>query len=277
MPRSAADQPDTSNMKPLSGSVTPPVGAPALPAYPPAPNPYLRTPLPADQQLQPDVLRQFYNKGVPQTRIVPLPTTAKASINSSAQGIAKTVVRQTASSPSISSVSLTAPQELAVSGSPVVPPSGTLGLAWVAETPGYVFSGPLPSLTGFQGTASGSASDPVACPPTTVTMTPQTPTSFGLVLINNGSPPSGWTQADVTFDNLCYKVITGTAPVSATIIAGGLVNFIDMALFTGPAPTLVQTGHGGISSAPLNLPFGSSNFWWKHISRCSLGKHHPSI
>src|SRR5258708_27171427 len=94
MPRSAADQPDTSNMKPLSGSVTPPVGAPALPAYPPAPNPYLRTPLPADQQLQPDVLRQFYNKGVPQTRIGPLPTTAKASINSSAQGIARTVVRQ---------------------------------------------------------------------------------------------------------------------------------------------------------------------------------------
>src|SRR6267142_3861507 len=144
----------------------------------------------------------------------------------------------------INSVGLTAPREFAVSGSPVIPPSGTLGLTWVPETAGYVFSGPLPSLTGFQGTASGSAGSP-SPPPTTVAMTPQTATSFGLVFINDGiAGPSGWTQVAVSQSNLWYKAITGTTPVSATI-SGGFTHFIDMALFTGPSPTLVQSGGGG--------------------------------
>src|SRR5712692_4441510 len=92
MARDPAEQPDTSKM--VRVSTPPPVGPPALPAWPPSPNPYLRSPLPPAQQLQPDTLRQFYNKGIPQTRIVPLATTANPSINASAKGVAKTVATQ---------------------------------------------------------------------------------------------------------------------------------------------------------------------------------------
>src|SRR5260370_34329598 len=92
MPRDASEQPDTSKMVRISAP--PPVGPPALPAYPPSPNPYLRTTLPAGQQLQPDVLRQFYNRGFPQSRIIPLPTTSQANINASAGGVSRTVATQ---------------------------------------------------------------------------------------------------------------------------------------------------------------------------------------
>lgn len=93
-------QPDMSKLEPLDGSTSQGIlgretpAAPALPANPPSPNPNLRTTLAPSQQLQPDSLRQFYNNGVPQIRISPLPSTASASVNASAQGIARTAVQQ---------------------------------------------------------------------------------------------------------------------------------------------------------------------------------------
>src|SRR5713226_2632318 len=161
MPRSSSEQPDTSNLKPV-GTVVPPVGAPALPAYPPAPNPYLRTPLPAGQQLQPDTLRQFYQKGFPQTRIVPLPTTAQATINAAAGGIAKSV--STAAIQNID-IGLLMPPQYAVSGSPAGA-QGSFVVQWLNEPSNFFLAGPsgisvysdaVKTGTGFSATVSVAA------------------------------------------------------------------------------------------------------------------------
>src|SRR5882762_7667591 len=106
-------------------------------------------PAPAVMSTDVDRQRQFYRHGVSQYRISPLPSKANPQINASARSVARQVV---ASTPSLTSVALTAPQEFAVSGSPLGVPGGTLGLSWVSESPAYVFSGPIPGLSGFQGT-----------------------------------------------------------------------------------------------------------------------------
>ena len=57
-------------------------------------NPYLRTTIPADQQLQPDMVRQQYTGAVPQIRVMPLQPSARPGVNAAAQGIATTVAKQ---------------------------------------------------------------------------------------------------------------------------------------------------------------------------------------
>ncbi len=268
MPRSSADQPDTSNMKLLEGTVTPPVGAPALPAYPPAPNPYLRTPLPADQQLQPDVLRQFYNKGVPQSRIVPLPTTAKASINSSAQGIAKTVVRQIVNQAiGTVSVGLTMPPEFLVSGSPVLG-QGTLTVTKATEGANTVFAGTggtaLEELD-VLSMASGAAS------PVSISATPTisgdlpllfTTQDFNTVL-TAFDPGSPWSLAVQTgSDTTIHKQApsTGTGRVTASGVTGGSWASV-LALLTpktGFSPAVIHAVNriSGAFSSQSNLSIG---------------------
>jgi hypothetical protein len=247
--------------------------APIVPSRPPQLNPDSSSSssappvgsLPPSYQQNADFVRNAYRgQSTPNLSLMPLgiqgnPAT-NAAIQSTSTTIATSVVAASGGSGGggITSVGLTVPSELSVANSPLVPPGGTLILTWTPEPAGTVFSGSLPNLTGFQGTASGSASTPP--PPTTVTMTPQTATSFGLVLINNGiAGPSGWTQVAVSQSNLWYKVISGTTPVSATS-TGGFNHFIDMALFTGPAPGLVQSGGGGApNNTTVTLPFTSAN------------------
>src|SRR5260221_7321514 len=107
------DQPDLSGMGRIEPTV--PVAPPGLPTYPASPNPLLRSPIPSDQQLQPDTLRQFYKSGSSQYRIIPLPTAAKATVNATAKGVAITVAKQvvaTAPSTGVTSVGLTMPASL---------------------------------------------------------------------------------------------------------------------------------------------------------------------
>lgn len=91
MARPPADfQPDTTDTTEIViPSATPPSGAPALPANPPTPDPLLRTTLAPSQQLQPDTIRQFYRKGVPQIRISPLPVQASTATGASAASQSK--------------------------------------------------------------------------------------------------------------------------------------------------------------------------------------------
>jgi hypothetical protein len=105
MARNPNAQPDLSNMRPVD-HVAPaaPASAPALPAYPPSPNPYLRSPLPAAQQLQPDTLRQFYQRGISQTRLVPIATAGQPTVNSTARGVSLTTIAEAASTPGAGAV-----------------------------------------------------------------------------------------------------------------------------------------------------------------------------
>src|SRR5882757_3519807 len=88
--RDATTQPDLSQMERVSPAAAS-VAAPPLQVYPPSPDPFLRTPLPPTQWLQPDNLRQFYQLGNPQNRVGPLGANAQAAINSTAQGVSTTV------------------------------------------------------------------------------------------------------------------------------------------------------------------------------------------
>lgn len=100
MPYDPSAQPDLSRYE----HINPPTPGPSPVGVldnPPAPNPFLRSPLPPSQVLQPDILRQFYTTGNPQGRILPLQPNANAGINSTAQGIATNVVREIIGKPQI--------------------------------------------------------------------------------------------------------------------------------------------------------------------------------
>lgn len=55
-------------------------------------NPCLRTTIPSDQQLQPDMVKQQYTSAMPQIRVMPLQPNAKPGVNAAAQSVAKTTV-----------------------------------------------------------------------------------------------------------------------------------------------------------------------------------------
>jgi len=57
--------------------------APERPAYPPNYDPYLRTSLPAIFQYQPDSLRQFFQRGIPQGRVPQIQLNAQTNFNAS--------------------------------------------------------------------------------------------------------------------------------------------------------------------------------------------------
>lgn len=88
-------QPDLSGMEPIERAPQAPTAPPAMPAYPPAPNPFMRSPLPTSQVLQPDTLRYFFRPaGPPQSRVIPQPPNATPAIGASASSQAITVVQQ---------------------------------------------------------------------------------------------------------------------------------------------------------------------------------------
>src|SRR5438445_3729028 len=92
MPSRAELQPDMSTLEPVVNSVAPP-SAPALPDTAPRSNPLLRTTLAPTQWQQPDAQRNFFQHGVPQIRISPLPASAQAGIGSAAQGQAANAIK----------------------------------------------------------------------------------------------------------------------------------------------------------------------------------------
>src|SRR5258708_3440984 len=123
-------------MPPLKNATTPPanlsdfqlVPQPSSAARPmPTPDPNSMpnyealslAPAPAVMSTDVDRQRQFYRHGVSQYRISPLPSKANPQINASARSVARQVVASTPSAAGITSVALTAPSELAVSGSPL--------------------------------------------------------------------------------------------------------------------------------------------------------------
>ena len=88
------DQPDLSTLEPVAAAPRL-SGPPAEPAYPPAPNPFQRSPLPPMMVTQPDTLRAFYRgSGAPQTRNIPQPPSATPAIGATASSQAIKVVQE---------------------------------------------------------------------------------------------------------------------------------------------------------------------------------------
>lgn len=93
MPYDPSAQPDLERYE----HINPPTPGPApsgVQDNPPAPNPYLRSPLPPSQVLQPDILRQFYTTGYPQGRILPLQANASAGSNAAIQSVSTNVTNE---------------------------------------------------------------------------------------------------------------------------------------------------------------------------------------
>ncbi len=140
---------DPNKWEPLDA---PPI-RPGLPLFIPPPptsdkNPYLRTTIPSDQQLQPDMVKQQYTSAIPQIRVMPLQPSARPGVNAAAQGVAKTIVQQAVAAippavPGVTSVGLTMPTTLftvPVAGSPITS-AGTLAPVLVQPPQNTVFAG----------------------------------------------------------------------------------------------------------------------------------------
>lgn len=258
---------------------------PAVDVAPPTPpltntnqsNTFLRTPLPASYVQQPDQQRSWQAWGVtPQSRVPPLPPASNAQAGAQAASQATVVVEQTPPSTGtgggITSVGLTVPSILTVTGSPVVPPSGTFVVGLAAEPSGTVFNVPPAGLSAIEALSVSSLATGGTGSTFTLTATPTTATSWGLfafvgTVVADLVNPVGWTAFNPnpsTNGNAgsFTKALSGTSPVSVSETIGtndavcGL-----LAIFSGALPATVQQTNTQAFSAPstVTTAFSSNN------------------
>lgn len=169
-------------------------------------------------------------------------------------------IQTTPSSGSVTSVGLAMPKEFVVLNSPVTS-VGVLTAAWVPETPGYILQAPPPGLTSWQGTTLNNFTSIVGGGTLSVSQTPTSPTSLGLIWQNGGSSftfPATWTQVGSTLFG--FKAIAGTSPASVSYTVPSQIDgtaFIS--LFNGPAPSLVQSTTSNTNTGSLTLTNTSGN------------------
>ena len=212
MARTPNDQPDLTNMRPVEATtVIAPASAPGVPTFPASPNPFLRSPLPTAQQLQPDTLRQFYQRGVSQNRIVPIPAAGQPTINATAQGASRIAVSNV-------SIGLTAPKEIVVNGSRAGA-TGSFSLLWANETAFTVFSGPstsfpLTAATANSGDGAG-ATTPSLIPATTGMLAVLAVSADGSG-VTGGTGWTAWPFAAPNIPNvsLFAQVLTSPLPIA---------------------------------------------------------------
>lgn len=110
-------------------------------------SPYFRAALAPSQQLQPDMLGQFYRGNIPQTRHAPLPPSANAAQNAANSSTAIIVARQSIASPENIAINLDMPKEFLVSGSPSAA-TGTFDVTWAEELAGTVLASSISNPLG---------------------------------------------------------------------------------------------------------------------------------
>lgn len=200
----------------------------------------------------------------PAVSLMPLGVQGNPASNAAIQSTSGQVAQQTvAASPSggITSVGFTGPKEATITGSPIVPPGGTINWSWATETPGYIFQAPPPGLTGYQGSsyatflAIGGGGNMI------ISQTPTTPTSLAILNVIAGvgqGTPAGWTAIGST--QTFWKAITGTSPVSVSFAIGSQVDAeAALNLFNGPAPSFVQSATGNQPSGTATLTNTAGN------------------
>lgn len=263
MARDPAAQPNLENYEPVQS--TPAGGYPGgATAYPPAPNPYLRSPLPPSQQTSVDQLRQFYRIGTPQNRTLPLQPNANPANNAAAQTVAQSVAETIINNGVAADVTLTMPVQYVVSGSP----GDDLGVQWLPVPAGYALMGPGPiaALESISPASSGAGSTINA------SITPGSATSWALFVEysdnNLVTPPPGWTAIhSTTSQNVYYLNVTGTTSVAINSALSAPTSYVAAVFgFAGPAPPIVQSAPGtivgGSGGATLGAPVTAGNVLW---------------
>ena len=279
MTRSPSEQPNLKGMSEISRSFfAPPVGAPALPSHPDGPNPLSRTPLPPDHQLDPDTLRQFYQRGVSQSRIAPLPAAGKPTINSTATGVAKSVATTVAVAAIAAIPAPTAEVE-------ETPPANTFEAGSISSVGGNRFDGGV--LTGGSGatvSVSGicSNANEVAMFIITTSVSSQPgPITPGGSWITLDASPNGNT-AGIWAQPVGKGAFTATSPIASSPWTGNLLFFGGTAV-----PTVVQKvtitsgsfidGGGGTNTLGSNVTAGNSLFVFVSAAFTSLSGGAPGI
>lgn len=168
-------------------------------------------------------------------------------------------IQTSSGSNGVTSVGLVLPRELIVTGSPVTS-SGDLTAAWASEPSGSLFQGPVPGLSGYEGSTLQAFRSVSGGGHLIDIQTPISATSFGLYFSNAGvtiPAPSGWTSFGAA-TQFFWKAITGVSPVVTDIVIPTNVDATAaLSLFKGPVPTFIQSGTTSGQSGVLN--FSSSN------------------
>ena len=235
-----------------------------IPPAEPAMNPLLRGPMPAGSVNNADTVRQWHTSAIPQTRVLPLPSTANAVAGAQAASQAITQIANTPTKASgVTSVGLTAPAVLfvtPVSGSPVTS-AGTLALALIGQQQNFVFAGP-PGTAGsiaLDSIASNTAPQANGLNSLTVTNVAAQANDFALFAAApiaasstaDTGPDASWTQLFAMpgltgAAGVWWKNVAAAGPISGTVsitTAGGsvLMGTIVTALTAGGTPTVRQT------------------------------------
>lgn len=210
-----------------------------------------------------DSVRQWARPGTSQGRFPTLPTKANPQLNAAARSVTTTIIKNSPAPAftGVTSVGLSLPRELTVSGSPVTS-SGVLAASWVTEPAGTFFQAAPPSLSGIQGinTATGTGTG------TTISTTPTTASSFAIYceFSNNSTTSSlggGWTEIlRDSSSNIDYKSFSTISPITAAqTLAASTTWAAAIAVFTGPIPTVVQSRTAAITPTGGTVSFSSSN------------------
>lgn len=247
---------------------THPTAYPPPPTYPAEINQNFVGPLPAGSWQSPDQQRQWQNASLPQVRVSPLPPSASLQAGAAAQS-------QALASPSSGgatdvSITLTAPIEINVAGSPA-DAHGEFDLTWAVEPSGTVFAAPINTVGGFDaafsaaGRTIGTAGsiDIVGGQPSA---DPSWALYVGLSPTSGfGSYPAGWTvlaPSTSSTPQLAISIPSGATSLEVSQTTGvGNANFVaSMLYFAGPMATFVQNASassGGIGT-PVSIPLAST-------------------
>lgn len=242
-------------------------------AYPVPPleaglNPLLRGPMPAGSVNNADTVRQWNLNAIPQTRILPLPTTSNPVAGAQAASQAITQIANTpAAASGVTSVGLTAPNifVIPVSGSPVTS-AGTLALALAPELPNTVFAAPTTSAgnVAIDSVATTTGSFPTsATGPYSATVTTTAANDLVICVVPQGfgstfTTPSGFTTISGLGSPpgfLGYKVVPTTGALTVGGVSNGGEQWLEiLAAFKGSATATVR------QSTAVTANFGANNF-----------------
>jgi hypothetical protein len=194
-----------------------------IPTAPVAPNSetqvgtYLRTTLPLPLQYSGDTVKQYNRPGLSSFRIAPL---APNAIAASIAAAASTAVATLGGVSDIVSISLFAPKEFIVTGSPA-DATGTFRIAWAPEAAntflaGPAFSSTIPSLPAYDQ-SDAVATDVAATSFTLGPIIPRSANEWAIAAFNIGAtpiPPTGWTVfvGSTIFD----QQYVGSGPIGGT-------------------------------------------------------------
>ncbi len=157
----------------------------------------------------------------------------------------------------IESVSFTAPPQAIITGSPVLPPSGTINWAWAPEQPGSVFETQGPGLGSLQTTVQTSGKSTLGTLSITGAAT-STPATAYLCLHGAGltpGTPSGWTSVPSTSSGFFFKQLP-TSPTASASESFSVDWLAAMWIVTGLPANIQGAGAAGASGT---LAFPGNN------------------